>query len=485
MEEPGFWQVFFCLIPIAIGFIGSIVWYGRYREKKYGSIEASLVARGWSYEQIAQFPEMRKDVLNAAWDARYGTSLSQPQTAPEPAQPPQATVQSPPVSAPVSAQPVVQPQQPVSLEEALQQLPRLVQYQHMRGKGLPVGINEHGTPVWFDIQGDTLHIGVYGISGSGKDNLLRCWFLALAQNHTPDEVQCAILDGKGDWLTPNMASLAHMFIPPAGGYGKVGDERILEAVQMIDAETERRQTLINGLECLTREEYVEHTGKSLPLLVVIASDVMTSVKDDVEELLTNLVSKARSAGIRVIVSMQTPTGRDTRWRTNLSTVLAGSMVSGSQDSPALGIKVDDMRYRPSHLPDSQDRPGVFVLRRGKRQMLVQAPFISREVFKDTCNALPRGTSVAGTDYTASQPAAQPPVFTDKHRKVSQLLQDNPSISIRGVAKELYDGKSGGEYSRMAKEIMQDVVALTGVRSDALVQCERDASSAGVQMIGTG
>lgn len=268
--------------------------------------------------------------------------------------------------------PVTEPL-PLPLREALSYLPRSVPIEIPHHPfDLWVGLASSGEYLWLNLLRETLHIGLYAQSGAGKDTLLRCWFLTLCGWNKPEEVQFAFLDGKGDWLTPNLAQIAHMFIPPAGGYGREGDQRILEAVQVIDQEAQRRQGLITSANCRTREQYIERTGEPLPLLIVVATDVMTSVAGKVEELLVNLVSKARSLGIRVIVSMQTPTGRDTRWRMNLSTVVAGALQSSSQDTPALGIEAKEMVYRPSQLPSPQERPGVFIVRTGRKQHLVQA-----------------------------------------------------------------------------------------------------------------
>lgn len=278
------------------------------------------------------------------------------------------------------------------LSAALARLPRRVELGRMRlaqsPTAIPLGVDQSGAPVWIDLRTDTYHIGLYGQTGAGKDTLLRAWFIVLARRNAPELMQFAFLDGKGDWLIPQLAALACMAIPPAGGYGKKGDAAILAAVKVIDAEAERRQDLIRAAGCTSRDAYVAKTGQPMPLLVVIATDVMTSVAGDVERLLINLVSKARSLGIRVIVSMQTPTGRDTRWRGNLSTVLAGALQAGSQDEPAMGIPAKDLRYRPSQLPPPQQRPGVFVCRTAGEQLLVQAPYLGDDDFDRQCAMLP-------------------------------------------------------------------------------------------------
>jgi hypothetical protein len=180
-----------------------------------------------------------------------------------------------------------------------------------------------------------------------------------------------------------------MIIPPAGGYGRNGDTAILKAVEAIDREAERRQALIQKAGCTNRDTYIARTGATLPLLIIIATDVMTNVAGEVEALLIALVSKARSLGMRVIVSMQSPTGRDTRWRGNLSTIMAGALQSASQDTPALGLPASELRYRPSQLPPPQQRPGIFVVRASGDQALVQAPYLSDEHFATLCATLPQ------------------------------------------------------------------------------------------------
>ncbi|NTW00765.1 MAG: hypothetical protein HGA19_05570 [Oscillochloris sp.] len=281
---------------------------------------------------------------------------------------------------------------PDLLQASLAKLPRMVELRRMRlpasSTSIPLGVDPAQRPIWIDLLTDAYHIGLYGQTGAGKDTLLRCWFILLARRNPPEAVKFAVLDGKGDWLVPQLAGLSHMFIVPAGGYGKRGDAAILAAIQQIDAEAERRQLLIRQAGCTNRDSYIKRTGAALPLLLIVATDVMTSVAGDVEGLLIALVSKARGLGIRVIVSMQTPTGRDTRWRGNLSTVLAGALQSGSQDEPALGLPSRELHYRPSQLPPPQQRPGVFICRVGGEQLLVQAPYLSDDDFDQLCTLLP-------------------------------------------------------------------------------------------------
>jgi hypothetical protein len=121
------------------------------------------------------------------------------------------------------------------------------------------------------------------------------------------------------------------------------------------------------------DEYNQTAPDPLPLLVVLATDII-DVVDETERLLIALVSKARALGIRVIVSMQTPTGKRLEWRMNLSTLIAGALVDGSQDAPALGVRDPKaLLYRPSQLPPPPGERGLFVVRHNNEQFLIRTP----------------------------------------------------------------------------------------------------------------
>ena len=235
---------------------------------------------------------------------------------------------------------------------------------------VPLGVDQTGAFRWLDFGRDALHIGLYGTSGCGKDHLLRLWFATLLNERG---VRWAILDGKGDWLTPNLARLPQMLFPPAGGYGDEGQQRIQSAIAAINEEAKRRFGLLLSAGVRSVEEYNQTAPDPLPLLVVLATDII-DVVDETERLLIALVSKARALGIRVIVSMQTPTGKRLEWRMNLSTLIAGALVDGSQDAPALGMRDPKaLLFRPSQLPPPPGERGLFVVRHNNEQFVVRTP----------------------------------------------------------------------------------------------------------------
>jgi len=235
---------------------------------------------------------------------------------------------------------------------------------------VPLGVDQTGAFRWLDFNKDALHIGLYGTSGCGKDHLLRLWFTALLNEPA---AQWAILDGKGDWLTPNIARLPQMLFPPAGGYGDEGQQRIVEAIELINEEAKRRFGLLMNAGVRSVEEYNQAAPEPLPLLIVLATDII-DVVDETERLLIALVSKARALGIRAIISMQTPTGKRLEWRMNLSTLISGALVDGSQDAPALGVRDPKaLLFRPSQLPPPPGERGLFVVRHNNEQFLIHTP----------------------------------------------------------------------------------------------------------------
>lgn len=352
----------------------------------------------------------------------------------------------------------------LTLKQAITKLPQSVNLReyriHESKTAVPLG-DDGDSMQWIDLsvgsEISALHIGLYGITGCGKDNWLRVMFALLCKRNSPNDIQFAVIDGKGDWLVPWMANLKHMFIAPAGGYGMPGESAIRTAIQQIDREAVRRQQCITNAGVRTREQYVEVTGKPMPLLVVIATDVMVDITaPDIEKLLVRLVSKARSLGIRVIVSMQTSTQRDTRWRMNLSTKITGSLEAGSQDNPALGIPVDDMVHRPSELPN---KPGLFIVVRNKEQLLVQSPYIRESEFDRICQTLPMKSNTSDgavlsklLNSTIQQDSTDKSEFTIPFDSTAQMPDRANSRNIKVLLEIKNRLQQGQSKTRIVREM---------------------------------
>lgn len=271
---------------------------------------------------------------------------------------------------------------------------------------VPIGFgidkdNERGRWIWADFGAHTIHALIAGQTGAGKDNLMRLWYMTLTKNNKPYEVKFAIIDGKGEWLLPDILSGEHMFIPPVGGIDLVRDEKgkwidranenIELAIEEIMNEVAHRTQLFQQNRVTSVERYREVTGLPLPYLIIFATDVGQNIKasENLNMLLNVMTSKGRSLGIRIVVSMQTTSKQDTFWRSNLSLIICGALQNDSQDSPVIGLPVDNIFYRPSRFPSPSQRPGLFYIRDGDRQYVVQSPYLPFDSFVKYTQTLPQ------------------------------------------------------------------------------------------------
>lgn len=284
---------------------------------------------------------------------------------------------------------------------------------------VPIGINYQQEVIWGDFSAqkndlDTsrlLHVLVSGKTGSGKDNLLRVWYKTLTTNNTPNEIQFVILDGKGDWLTPQVANSPYMAIPPAGGidYKKIdgkrvdcGADRMLTSVDWVFDELERRQTTINAAGATDIFSYKRRTGKSYPYLFVMAVDVGEQLTGDLVKLIKQLISKGRAYGIRLLINMQNPVGEDTKWRSQLGAIITGHQGDARQDHHIMGASnVALLQLRPSQLPDPEQyegAKGLFIIKQGNKQDLIRAPYLPEMDWEDYLDELSTRFVVPHDDF---------------------------------------------------------------------------------------
>jgi len=260
---------------------------------------------------------------------------------------------------------------------------------------IPIGYDlSNKSIMWMDLAKDFVHGLVAGMTGTGKDALLRLWYVYLTSYNPPSAIQFIILDGKNEWMLPALAQSPYMFIPPAGGVDIVKDEkgrrklgstqRMAESLDKVFDEIERRQELFNKAGATNLASYVSKTGNTLPRLVIIATDVGEDFNGDLETLVRILTMKARSFGINLIISMQTSSKQDTGWRSNLSLTMSGYQALHSADQPIMGINATNILYRPSQLPNPEEddrAKGLFAVRRGSYQTIVKTAHLNEEIFE--------------------------------------------------------------------------------------------------------
>lgn len=251
--------------------------------------------------------------------------------------------------------------------------------------------------MWIDfgLEGDTVHAFVAGQTGTGKDSELRLWFTQLTSNNTPEEIKFVVIDGKGEWLTPALLANPYMLIPPAGGvdlvkrdgkYVDKAEEDIESSLDKVFELISERSEAFRKVGATNIQTYERKTGKKLPILFIIATDVGTNFDGQLEKLIRFITFKSRSFGVRLIISMQTASGQDTGWRGQLAFTMSGFQQLPSADTPNMGIPVSALQYRPSQLPspdDPKDR-GIFVVRKGNQQHLIKAVHLPDSIFETYC-----------------------------------------------------------------------------------------------------
>lgn len=246
--------------------------------------------------------------------------------------------------------------------------------------------------------GDVNHIALTGQSDSGKDNAALGILLSLALYHTPQEVQFALVDGKGlDWI--DFEGKEHTWMLAAQA------EEIPEAMQRLTAERKRRYEILRKAKV---QKWDQYQGHDLPLLVVFVSELSllegaVGKKSELTDWLNAELTSARAFGIRYIIASQTMSNFDTRWRSQIGLYIAGYQPNASQDTPNCGFNSQELAERgtkaPSDLPvpSHVDYKGIFCVVKGRDSTNVRTAYISPEQRTILMNMLPDKPVESATD----------------------------------------------------------------------------------------
>ncbi len=232
--------------------------------------------------------------------------------------------------------------------------------------------------------GDVNHVALTGFTDSGKDSWAVQALLYLALMNTPDKLQLAIVDGKGGLSWLGWGDKAHTWLLAK----RIDDIR--PAMEKLKQERERRIEVLEAANC---EKWEEYDKGDMPLLVVFVSELMllqdATSKTELADWLNTELTSSRAAGIRYIVSGQTFTRMDTRWRSQISLYIAGYQPRGDADEPnttfttaelkKLGIRRDGavIGVPPSELPVPPDGAGVFTCVQGRMVVTMRAPYYDK------------------------------------------------------------------------------------------------------------
>lgn len=202
---------------------------------------------------------------------------------------------------------------------------------------LPVllGIDEQGQSVFGDLTA-AVHSFVAGKTGSGKSVFVHGLLNSLFQLNSPQQVQVVILDPKKTEYTAFTRAHADYLYQ-----GKIITEtsQMLDTLQELVDEMESRNDLLQQNDCRNIAELPDGLVKPRYLLVVVdeVANLLSQFKE-VEGVLSQLAEKARSAGIFLLLSTQTPNSEtfSQRLRANVPTRIAFGVVNAKASEIILG-----------------------------------------------------------------------------------------------------------------------------------------------------
>ena len=145
------------------------------------------------------------------------------------------------------------------------------------------------------------HLLVYGMAGSGKENLLTTLIYNLCTTHSPDEVNFYILDFGAETLQ------IFSKYPHIGAMITASDEQaLMDTLVLIDEEANRRKGLFTEYGGSYRN-YIKESGQKLPLMVVVINyyEVFSETNSRLAQAITSLVRDGMKYGIIFVVTTAT------------------------------------------------------------------------------------------------------------------------------------------------------------------------------------
>lgn len=239
------------------------------------------------------------------------------------------------------------------LARRLQQDDRLRRALAQAGTAI-LGRDAEGVPLLLRLASpEVTHCLIAGTTGSGKTALLRTLLGSLVLNQPPRDIQLALFDPKGRGLAP-LAQALHLLFPVVAS-----PEETLARFEYLVTEMERR----------------EREGIERPRIVVGVdewADLRQTCGPQLEELVSRLVQRGRSAGLSVVACTQKPSAAVVGGllKANFPVRLVGRVTSADEARVAAGVGgtgAEKLRGR-----------GDFVLVAGGEQIRFQAAYVTAE-----------------------------------------------------------------------------------------------------------
>lgn len=165
----------------------------------------------------------------------------------------------------------------------------------------PFGVTTAG-PQMLDLGGTPTHILVAGGSQTGKSSWTQILLTSLACFNTPQQVQFAIADPKGEFV--HWYDAPHLSYPVA----KTAGEALQLLANLIDLYNDRRKKF-EAVKARNHREYADKTGQGIPLQIVLIDEFVDIIEDGGRgflSLLKQLATKSASYNIKLVMTTASP-----------------------------------------------------------------------------------------------------------------------------------------------------------------------------------
>lgn len=142
------------------------------------------------------------------------------------------------------------------------------------------------------------HLIIYGMAGSGKENLLTTIIYSTCINHSPDEVNFYIFDYGAETLR------VFAKYPHVGCVTTADDsEQMMNTLVMIDQEADRRKALFTEYGG-NYKNYIKESGQKLPLIILVINyyEVFLEGNSRLADAMQGLIREGTKYGIIFIVT---------------------------------------------------------------------------------------------------------------------------------------------------------------------------------------
>lgn len=168
----------------------------------------------------------------------------------------------------------------------------------------PVGVDLSGSPIWIPLV-KTPHLLIAGMTGSGKSVFSHSMLTSLTFRYTPEQLRLVLIDAKGTEMA-FYEYIPHLLTPVISDAKKA-----MGAIQLAVLEMEDRNKQFKEAGCRDFEGYLRK-GYVLTRIVIFIDELYDllvgagKLRNDLEDNLTRIAQKARSAGIHLVAATQKP-----------------------------------------------------------------------------------------------------------------------------------------------------------------------------------